>query len=228
MWLTDFLNLFFPNQCQSCGISLTSGEKVLCLSCVYKLPKTNFQDHIDNPLARIFWGRAKLHAVTSFLFFNKGGNVQKLIHNFKYKGNIEAGRYLGEIFGRELNNSSLFNSVDIIVPVPLHSKKLKKRGFNQSTIISEGISISMKKPVDDISLQRIEFTETQTKKARYTRWENVKGKFGLVDSSLLEGKHILLVDDVLTTGATLESCAQTLLEIPEVKISMATLAYAQA
>jgi len=227
MWITDFLNLFFPNLCQACGSPLLKHENVLCLSCIYKLPKTNFHMHENNPIARIFWGRANIHAATSYLFFNKGGSVQKLIHQFKYKGNLETGKYLGQLFGTDLNKSNLFNTVDIIIPVPLHQKKLHKRGFNQSEIIADGISKAMDVPVNIDSLLRVEHTETQTKKARYTRWENVKGKFGLMEPEKLAGMHILLVDDVLTTGATLESCAQSLFEIPDVTISLATIAYAQ-
>ncbi len=227
MWITDFLNLFFPNLCQACGKSLIKDESVLCLTCLYKLPKTNFETHEDNPISRIFWGRANIHASTSFLFFNKGGNVQKLIHELKYKGNKETGRYLGELMGKDLKRSSLFTGIDLIIPVPLHKKKLHKRGFNQSDIIAEGISEAMHVPVNTDTFNRIEHTETQTKKARYTRWENVKGKFGVIDPASMEGKHLLLVDDVLTTGATIESCAQTLLEIPDTIISVATLGYAQ-
>ena len=227
MWITDFLNLFFPNLCQACDKPLVRKENILCISCLYKLPKTNFELHENNPISRIFWGRANIHAATSFLFFNKGGHVQKLIHQFKYKGNKETGRYLGELLGNDLKKSSLFNTIDLIIPVPLHKKKLHKRGFNQSDIIAEGISKSMLIPANTDILHRLEHTDTQTKKARYTRWENVKGKFGVINAEKLEGKHILLIDDVLTTGATLESCAQTLLEVPQTTVSVATLAYAQ-
>ncbi|MBC8320202.1 MAG: ComF family protein [Bacteroidetes bacterium] len=227
MWITDFLNLFFPNNCQACGKPLVRKENIICLSCLYKLPKTNFHFHINNPISRIFWGRANIHAATSFLFFNKGGNVQNLIHQLKYRGNTETGRHLGELLGKDLKKSNLFNNIDLIIPVPLHPKKLHKRGFNQSEVIAEGIGYAMDVPVNADELQRTEHTETQTKKTRYTRWENVKGKFRVVNPENLAGKNILLIDDVLTTGATLESCAQTLLEVPKTIVSIATLAYAQ-
>ncbi len=227
MWLTDLLNLFFPNLCQACGQSLIKNEKIICLSCLFKLPKTNFHIHEDNPISQIFLGRVNINTATSFLFFNKGGNVQKLIHQLKYKGNTETGLFLGELLGSDLKKSSLYSNIDIIVPVPLHQKKLHKRGFNQSEIIAEGMSKTMNLPVNTNSFYRLENTETQTKKSRYTRWENVKNKFGVLNSEKLEGKHILLVDDVLTTGATLESCANSLLEIPQTTISIVTLAYAQ-
>ncbi len=183
--------------------------------------------HQENPISQIFWGRVNINTATSFLFFNKSGNVQKLIHQLKYKGNIETGRYLGKLLGADLMESSYFSNIDLIIPVPLHQKKLHKRGFNQSEVIAEGISMSMDLPVNTTSLHRLEHTETQTKKARYTRWENVAGKFGIIDPEKLEDKHILLVDDVLTTGATLESCAQSLLEVPQTVVSLVTLAYAQ-
>lgn len=227
MWITDFLNLFFPNLCQACGQPLVKDENIICLSCLYKLPKTNFHMHQENPISQIFWGRVNINTATAFLFFNKGGNVQKLIHQLKYKGNTKTGLYLGEVMGNDLMKSSLFSSIDLIVPVPLHQKKLHKRGYNQSEIIAEGISKAMHLPVDTDSFVRLEHTETQTKKARYTRWENVKDKFGVINPENLEGKHILLVDDVLTTGATLESCAHSLLEVPQTTVSMVTLAYAQ-
>ena len=227
MWITDFLNLFFPNLCQACGQSLVKDENIICLSCLYKLPKTNFHMHQENPISQIFWGRVNINTATSFLFFNKGGIVQKLIHQFKYKGDTKTGRYLGELLGGDLKKSSLFSDIDLIVPVPLHQKKLHKRGYNQSEIIAEGLGKAMQLPLDTSSFIRLEHTETQTKKERYTRWENVKNKFGVINPKKLEGKHILLVDDVLTTGATLESCAHSLLEVPQTTISMVTLAYAQ-
>lgn len=227
MWFTDFLNLFFPNLCQACGKPLVTHESILCISCLFKLPRTNFYMHENNPISRIFWGRADIHAATSFLFFNKGGHVQNLIHQFKYDGKINTGKYMGELLGSELMKSTLFNNIDIIIPVPLHKKKLYKRGFNQSEIIANGISNMMSIPVVTNLLHRLEHTDTQTKKARYTRWENVKGKFGVTNYDGLAGKHLLLIDDVLTTGATLESCAQALLTVPQSTVSIATLAYAQ-
>lgn len=227
LWITDFLNLFFPDNCSACGNPLVAQEKVICMSCLFKLPKTNFHLQDENPISRIFWGRVRLETATSFLFFNKGGNVQELIHQLKYRGKKNVGRFLGKSFGTDLSKSQLFNSVDCIVPVPLHPKKEKKRGFNQSLVISEGISEAIQKPVLNDNLIRLVHTSTQTKKSRYSRWENVKDVFGITSPDLLEKKHVLLVDDVLTTGATLESCAQKILQIEGAKVSIATLAYAQ-
>ena len=227
MWLNDFLNLFFPNICQACGRALFNDEKIICLSCNYKLPRTNFHYFQNNPVSRIFWGRVKLTSATSFLFFNKGGHVQKLMHQFKYKGKYETAKILGIQMGTEIKQSNLFSDIDIIIPVPLHERKLKKRGYNQSEMIAHGMASAMEATVETDILIRTHFTETQTKKSRYNRWENVKGKFEVRKESKLYNKHILLVDDVLTTGATLEACAQHLVNIPNTKISVATLAYAQ-
>jgi len=228
LWITDLLKLFFPNNCLACGQALVRQEEVICLECNFKLPRTGFHLHEENPIARVFWGRVNMEAATSFLFFNKGGNVQQLIHNLKYRGKKSVGIYLGKLFGGALNESVLYASIDLIIPVPLHPKKQHQRGFNQSTVIAEGLSAAMKKPVVDDNLIRLVHTSSQTKKSRYKRWENVKDVFGIVRTYELEGKHILLVDDVLTTGATLEACAQKLLEIEDTKVSTVTLAYAQA
>jgi len=226
-WPNDLLHLFFPKVCQACGQSLLQQEKVMCFSCLYKLPKTGYHLHAENPVSRVFWGRVDIHAASSFLFFSKGGKTQNLIHSLKYKGHQDTGIYLGKLFGLDLKKSDLFADVDIVVPVPLHPKKQYKRGFNQSECIANGIGEAMKIPVVVDKLIRQIHTSTQTKKSRDSRWDNVKGVFGLVEPDVFENKHILLVDDVLTTGATLESCAQSLLEIPGTRVSVATLAYAQ-
>lgn len=227
LWLTDFVNLFFPNNCSACGNSLISQEEVICTSCLFKLPRTNFHFENENPIARIFWGRVNLEMATSFLFFNKGGNVQKLVHQLKYKGKKNVGHYLGKLFGNELRQSPLFTAVDLIVPVPLHPKKERLRGFNQSLVLAEGLSKSLQKPLSSDNLIRLVHTSTQTKKSRYSRWENVKDVFGIKVPEKFVGKHILLVDDVLTTGATTEACAQKILEIEGTKVYVVTLAYAQ-
>lgn len=227
LWITDFINLFFPNNCSVCGNSLVSQEEVICTGCQFKLPRTNFHFEPENPIARIFWGRVNLKTATSFLFFNKGGNVQHLVHQLKYKGKKNVGRYLGKLIGYELIQSPVFASVDLIVPVPLHPKKERLRGFNQSLIIAEGLSESLQKPLSKNNLERLIHTSTQTKKSRYSRWENVKDVFGIKAPEKFAGKHILLVDDVLTTGATIEACAQKILEIEGTNVYAVTLAYAQ-
>jgi ComF family protein len=228
IWLADLFGLFFPNVCVACGRTLNRQEEILCTSCLYKLPKTGFHMHAENLVAETFWGRVELHSAASFLFFSKKGKVQKLMHVLKYKGRKEVGVYLGRLFGTDLKESPLFNTVEMIVPVPLHPKKQRKRGFNQSVMIARGIGEALGVPVSVDNLIRTAYTSSQTKKSRYDRWQNVKGVFSVQDPELFRNKHLLIVDDVLTTGATMEACVHPLLEIPGTKVSVATLASTQA
>ena len=221
----NFISLIFPKICFACGRSLYHGEECICTYCRYHLPKTDYHLDPENPIAKLFWGRVSIHAATSYYSFSKGGKVQHLIHQMKYKGHKEIGNSIGKFLGAELKQSELFNSVNTIVPVPLHPDKLKKRGYNQSNFLAEGLSKSMFAEADLKSLRRVFYTESQTRKKRYARWQNVETVFEIADKKQLEGKHILLVDDVVTTGATLEACAQKILEIPGTKVSIATMAY---
>lgn len=224
--LNDFISLIFPQVCVSCGKSLYKNEHTICTYCIYHLPKTNFHLDNENPIAKIFWGRINIHSAGAFYGFNKGGRVQHLIHQLKYKGRKEVGFTVGKLYGYELKNSDYFNTVDTIIPVPLHLKKIKKRGYNQSESFAEGLAASMEVDSNFTLLYRALESETQTKKSRFNRWQNVETVFQLKDYESFKGKHILLVDDVVTTGATLEACAQTLQQIPGIKISIATIAYA--
>jgi ComF family protein len=222
--LDDFISLLFPNICACCGNSLWKHEEIICTYCDFHLPKTNFHLEQDNPASRTFWGRARIESATAYYYFNKGNKVQRLIHLLKYKGRKDIGIFLGEKQGLLLKNSPLFTTVEVIIPVPLHKKKLMKRGYNQSEQFAVGLGKSMNLPVNPYILSRQKYTETQTKKSRFGRWQNVSEMFALENSILLEGKHILLVDDVITTGATLESCIKTLSAIPGIKISVAAIA----
>lgn len=224
--LRDLISLIFPRICAACGNSLWKNEVVLCTSCNYNLPKTGFHLEDDNPVSRLFWGRVNIEGAGAFLCFNKGGKVQGLIHQLKYKGRRDIGNYLGYRYGHVLLESPLYRSVNYIVPVPLHRKKQSRRGYNQSEQIAIGLSDSMNIPVDILTLQRIKATETQTRKSRIRRWENVKEIFSVTDPDRLKNQHILLVDDVITTGATLESCIITLSSIQGCRISVAALATA--
>lgn len=224
--ISDFLNLFFPEVCMACGNSLYSGEKTICTRCMLKLPRTNFHLDAENPVSKLFWGRAPIDYATSYFYFKKHSDVQHLMHHFKYKGNKEIGFFCGKMLGLALNESQYFADVDYIIPVPLHPKKLIKRGYNQSEIIAKGMAEVMKGNVETKTLIRNINSTTQTRKSRYERFENMDGIFGLKDGYHLEGKHVLLVDDVITTGSTLESCALTLLQIPAIRVSVATLACA--
>jgi len=225
-YLFDFFSLFFPRICLSCGNNLFRHEEVLCTYCLHQLPKTSFSSQEDNPVFRNFWGRTNISHATSMYFFAKGGKVQHLLHLLKYKGKKEIGEYIGKIYGEDLKKSLFYSDIDVIIPVPLHPRRKRKRGYNQSEIFAKGLSESLVKPYDTRTLIRTYASETQTKKSRFRRWENVKEIFDLKDHQHLINKHILLVDDVVTTGATLEACASMLLKIPGVKVSIATIACA--
>jgi ComF family protein len=224
-YLRDFIGLHYPVYCPGCGRTLVYSENVLCLHCLYDLPKTNFHTYKDNPVEMTFAGRAPVFRATAFCFFRHESMVQRIIHQFKYNGRKKIGFYLGCLWGRDLLAEEDFRSVDSIIPIPLHPKKQRKRGYNQSEYIAQGIAQSMSKQMDTSSLIRVTDTATQTRKARYSRWENVSEIFRLTDSEQVSGKHILLVDDVITTGATLEAAAQLLLTLPNTKVSIAALGY---
>jgi len=222
--INDFFSLIFPKLCCACSSSLLKNENLICTNCIVNLPKTNFYLDKDNPINKVFWGRVKIEMAASFYVFSKKSKVQNLLHHLKYKGLKEVGPVVGRLFGYDLKNSEYFNGIDFIVPVPLHKKKLKKRGYNQSEWIAKGISDSMGIPINKDSLYRKVDSQTQTKKGRYKRWENV-GEIFALSNELLQDKNVLLVDDVVTTGATLEACAQTLIK-QNCKVYVATIAYA--
>jgi ComF family protein len=224
--LDDFISLIYPNICAACGNSLFKHEEVLCNFCEFHLPQTNFHMEEENPVSAIFWGRANIVSAAAYYHFNKGSKVQRLIHLLKYKGRRDIGIYLGRQYGSFLKNSPFFSTVEVIIPVPLHRKKLRKRGYNQSELFALGLGTSMKIPVDTITLYRKKATETQTKKSRFKRWVNVAEIFALKDPEKLNGRHVLLVDDVITTGATLEACILALHAIPGIRISVASIAAA--
>jgi ComF family protein len=202
-----------------------SKEHFICLHCYANLPRTNFHKIKENPVEKIFWGRAPLEKATSFLYFTKRAKVQNLMHNFKYRGFQEIGNKLGRIFGAEIYKDKFLDDVDLIIPVPLHKRKLKKRGFNQSEIIAKGISEESGKKLETDILIRGVFSETQTRKNRFDRWMNVSKIFQVNKPKELDNKHILLVDDVVTTGATIEACYQAMKEAADIKMSLATLAF---
>jgi ComF family protein len=221
----DFISLIFPNICACCGNSLWKHEKVICTYCDFHLPRTGFHLERDNPVTRTFWGRARIESSAAFYLFNKENRVQQMIHLLKYKDRRDIGIFIGEKYGFYLKNSPFFDSVDLILPVPLHKKKRMKRGYNQSEEFATGLGKSMRLPVNPYFLYRCKATETQTRKSRFRRWENVSDIFAVRDSSALQGKHVLLVDDVITTGATMESCIRVLSAIQGIRISIAAIAF---
>lgn len=222
----DFLSLLFPRLCYACGNHLLRNENLICTECYVVIPRTDYHTVSDNPVAQLFWGRCMIEKAAAFSFYNKGSRIQKLIHTLKYKGVKEVGFELGRLYGLSLKSSGFSDGIDLIIPVPLHPSKKRKRGFNQSEIISGGISAATGIPVNVTSLLRASASDTQTKRSRYERWINVEGIFIVTEAEPLKGKHILLVDDVITTGSTIESCANELLKTEDIKVSVAALAYA--
>ena len=220
----SILHLIFPHVCHGCGTDVLSVNHHLCLECLESLPQTDFHSFADNPMEKHFWGRLPIAHGTSQFYYTKESMMQKLMHEFKYRGNKELGLYLGRLLGRSLQNSR-FNDIDALVPLPLFPAKEKKRGFNQSLVLCEGITEILALPVLKDVIIRTTDTETQTKKNRIERWQNMEGKFELVDLQAVKGKHILLVDDVITTGATLEACGRELIKAGDLKLSIATLCF---
>lgn len=224
--VADTLHLFYPHTCTGCGSDVLERENLLCLTCINDLPNTNFAKHNGNPVEKAFWGRIPVTAAHSQFYFAKESLVQHLIHQLKYKGNKQIGIYLGELMGNHLLNSDRFKNVNAIIPLPLYPDKERKRGYNQASVICQGIANTMNIPVITNNVLRRRFTETQTRKHRTERWQNVEGSFIVTDAAILKNKNILLVDDVITTGATIEACGQAILECEGVNLFVASLAYA--
>ncbi len=225
-WFVDFLNLFYPNLCAACGEKLLTQEKVICTKCLVDLPRTNFHLEHENPVSQLFWGRVNIQNATALFRFQKGSKFQDLLHLLKYKGRQDIGEELGRQLGFELKKSELFNAVNVVIPVPLHPKREKKRGYNQAECIAKGIAESMGIEIQARNMIRTIETQTQTKKSRIERWKNVDSIFEIRQPEKLNNKHILLVDDVVTTGATLEACAQELLKTQGTTVNIAALATA--
>jgi len=197
---------------------------MLCLHCLSGLPQTYFHMHGNNPIEKLFWGRLPLAHASAQYYFTKESLVQRLMHQFKYKGNKELGYFLGTLMGHQLIQSNRFSYLDALVPLPLFPSKEKLRGFNQAAVLCEGISHVLQKPVLRDVVRRTVYTESQTKKNRLQRWQNMEGRFEVINAEAIKGKHVLLVDDVVTTGATLEACGQMLLAA-DAKLSIAALCF---
>lgn len=224
--LSASVHLFYPHLCAGCGDDLPGRDNLLCLRCLSELPYTGYELHAGNPVEKIFWGRLPLTAACSAFYFEKEALVQQLIHQLKYKNNTAIGFFLGELMGNRLLESPRLGGIDVLIPLPLFPDKERKRGYNQAAVICNGISAAMQVPVMNNIVIRQRQTETQTRKHRRERWDNVAGSFAINRRQELEGKHILLVDDVVTTGATLEACGSTILTGTGCRLSIATLAMA--
>ena len=220
-----FLQLFFPHLCIGCGQELPAGNPGLCSGCQLEMEETGFAGLPDNPVEKKFWGRIQVRAATSAFYFRTDSLVQHLMHRFKYRGDRELCLNLGRMLGKSLEGCPRF-AADLLVPLPLYLQRERQRGYNQATLLCEGISTVLGIPVANRAVRRTRHTETQTAMSRTERWQNMEGQFSVDDPAGLAGKHLLLVDDVVTTGATLEACGQELLKVPGVTLSIATLCYA--
>lgn len=219
----EFSYLFFPDSCVVCGVKLLSPEECICLGCISKLPKTNNFKEEGNAAEMLMAGRLPFERIASFCVYSKGGMLPPLVYRLKYHHKKEIGVLLGRIYGKDLKGSDFIRSVDVIVPVPLHPKKEKERGYNQAEMIAAGLSLATAIPMSTGNLIRSVYNPTQTKRTKTQRWENVKGVFSVKHPPEFEDKHILLVDDVITTGSTLEACGLALQECKNIKISIVTL-----
>ena len=221
----SFFHLLFPHVCSGCGSDILNKESLLCMRCIDALPETNFEIHANNPVEKKFWGRLSFQQATAQYYFIRESLMQRLMHQFKYKKNKELGTQLGRMMGESLKKSNRF-TIDALIPLPLFPAKEKKRGYNQAAILCEGIAESLQVPVLSDVIIRSQHTDTQTKKGRIERWQNMEGKFVLAKPGAIANKRVLLVDDVVTTGATLEACGLELLKGENVRLSIAALCYA--
>ncbi|MBU3744140.1 MAG: ComF family protein, partial [Sediminibacterium sp.] len=223
--LRSFLHLLYPHYCEGCHTDLSSREILLCASCENSLPQTHFWNIPNNAVEKIFRHRLSIEAAAAAYFFTNDSLMQHLIMQLKYHNMPEAGIWLGNRLGKFLLSTERFNSVDSILPLPLHPKKEFIRGYNQALKIAQGVAEALHKPVITNALIRNQFTKTQTRENRVNRWNNMQGVFAIPEPNLIRGKHCLLVDDVITTGATLEACGNLILSIEGCKLSVATAAY---
>lgn len=217
------LHLVFPHLCAGCGSDLPDREHHLCLHCLSSLPETSFHNYPDNPVEQIFWGRVDVASATAQYYFTKESMMQDLMHQLKYKRHKELGLYLGQLMGQQLAQCGRFDDIDAVIPLPLHGSREHQRGYNQAALLSEGIAVILQKPVLYDVVTRRQHTETQTHKSRIERWQNMEGRFELKNEAAIEGMHVLLVDDIVTTGATLEACGKELLKAKNVRLSIGAL-----
>jgi len=225
--INDFMSLIYPRLCEACGLNLFGHEKYLCNLCRVNLRRSNYHLSENNPISLLFAGRIPLKQASAFLLFEKNGKVQNILHSIKYNGNKELAELMGILYAEELIKDTAFPEITTIIPIPLHPEKLKQRGFNQSEYFARGLSKGLNKSLHTSSLIRVKESSTQTKKKKFERWENVEGIFELVKKEDLKGQHVLLVDDVITTGATLESAWTCLKDVEDLNISIASIAFAE-
>ncbi len=221
----SLIQLFYPHYCIGCGTDHLGLKQQICSRCNHYLPDTHFFAQAGNPVEKVFYGRIRVEQAAACYYFTKNSLIQELMVQLKYRNNREIGHFLGRMMGYALRSSERFSGVDMLIPLPLNPKKEFQRGYNQAAIICEGISEIWPKPLLTKVVIRKKFTDSQTSQNRIARWQNMDGVFEVTEPEKLQGKHVLLVDDVITTGATLEACGQSLLEIPRCKLSIAAAAY---
>lgn len=224
--LGDFVSLFFPSYCLACTDSLVKGEQVICTRCMLELPQTDYHTELENPLRRRLSYRIPVKYAMALFKFSKNGRVQHLLHELKYRNHPEIGEALGRAYGDKMRETNQFRELDIIIPVPLHPSRKRKRGYNQSARFASGLSEKLGVPFSDDLMARRIVTGTQTLKTKLTRWESMSGVFSVKESAAIHNKNILLVDDVVTTGSTLEACAEPLLRAGCKELSIACIAEA--
>lgn len=224
-WIDPVFWLYFPKNCPACGRPLRLFGANICGRCSQNLPETHFFEASNNPIEKIFYGRLPINAGAAAWYFHKNSALQALIFQLKYKSNKDVGLFIGKQMGALLAASERFSSIDALVPVPLHPQAHSKRGFNQAALICEGIGQVWHKPVLTGAIARTKHTSTQTKQTRAERWDNMENAFTIKDPTSINGKHLLIIDDVITTGATIEACGKTLLTIKNVRVSVAAAAY---
>jgi ComF family protein len=225
-YINSFSHLLYPHNCEGCGTDVLNDDSYLCAKCLHDMPVTGFVANANNPVEQIFYGRLKIEVAASGFYFHKDGLVQHLVTQLKYKNHQDMGIYLGKLIGHQLSATDRFDDVDVLVSLPLNDRKEAKRGYNQSTLICEGISQTWPKPICTDAVERTIFTQSQTNKNRIDRWQNMEGVFALANADSIAGKHVLLVDDITTTGATLEACGYEILQAPNTKLSIITVAFA--
>jgi ComF family protein len=224
--MINLLNLFFPKVCLACNTHLADNETYACTTCRHELPLTNYHLEYNDAIKKMLYGRVKLINATSLLHFSKKGIVQELLHNLKYRGHEDVGLFLGQWLGQELSQLEAYKTIDVVIAVPLHRSKLRSRGYNQVTKFGQEIAKALNVPYNESVLQKTTATKTQVFKNRLKRFIDAETLFSLSEHKSLKGQHILLVDDIITTGATIEACVNVLLKIDDITLSVATMAIA--
>ncbi len=223
--ISSLLHLFYPHTCPGCGNDMMARDVLVCPRCIASLPATYFEGIAGNPVEKRFWGRLPLEQASATYFFTKQSVMQHLMHELKYKGNKDLGLFLGRLMADHWLKSNNFLPTALI-PLPLHPTRERQRGYNQATLLCQGMAELLRIPVITDAVIRSTRTETQTKRGRVERWQNMEGKFAVIRPELIEGHHVCLVDDVITTGATLEACGSAVLQSNNIPLSVACLCYA--